>query len=355
LLNTYFIEMLGSTVLSRRDFALGLVAFSLGKAVGLSEDGTRQWVQEILSLWQWTCREKLNIAPEPLAWLIIYDETRAWHINPEVRLLPPRHKALGKLRFAGKPYDTYQLINHGKLWVPSGTPLDLKAQAATMVYDHDTKPFFISASVAYQQRAEKQSGNSDFRNFFTSLTLHELTHTRQLPQTMRQIGTLKAKYKFPSSLNDNLIEATFGSNPEFRKIVDEEKKHLVEAVMANSAAATAAEAAEALRKMRNRRKRFFVGEFEGWSEMEDVFLGLEGLAMWVQFQSSLKLAPAGTPWLNTLGLLSERTDAWSQSEGLGIFLAIDRLQKDWQPKFFGAEIPSPTSFLQTSIADRSST
>ena len=198
-----------------------------------------------------------------------------------------------------------------------GRPADVKAQAATMLYHDDTKPFFISASVGYQQRAQNQRGNSDFRNFFTGLTLHELTHTRQLPQAMRQIDTLRAKYKFPSSLDDNLIEATFASNSEFRKMVDEEKRQFARAVMASDAAAVAAEAAEGLRKMENRRKRFFVGEFEGWCEMEDVFLGLEGLAMWVQLQSSLKLAPAGTPWLNTLDLLSKRTDALSQSEGLG--------------------------------------
>ena len=83
--------------------------------------------------------------------------------------------------------------------------------------------------------------------------------------------------------------------------------------------------------------------------MEDVFLALEGPGMWVQFQSAVRTAPQGQSRLDTLAQLAQRTDAWSQSEGLGLFLLIDRLSPGWQSKFFGDAVPSPVETLQQAL------
>ena len=75
--------------------------------------------------------------------------------------------------------------------------------------------------------------------------------------------------------------------------------------------------------------------------------------MWEQYKTALRLAPAGQAWPDTLRKLSERTDAWSQSEGLGLFLLIDRFCPGWQARFFGGVLPSPIQVLgQALLVDR---
>jgi hypothetical protein len=69
---------------------------------------------------------------------------------------------------------------------------------------------------------------------------------------------------------------------------------------------------------------------------------MEGTAMLVQFQHARRTA-SGQPWQRTLHVLAQRTDSWSQSEGLGLFLVIDRLNPKWPARFFSNATPPPSA------------
>jgi hypothetical protein len=163
------------------------------------------------------------------------------------------------------------------------------------------KPFFLMGTPRFQGRALKTTETEDFRKFLIGLALHELAHTRQLPHVVAQIKRLQGQYRYPDSVDDNMIQTAFEGNAEFKSVYKEELKQLSAAVLETDIGRARVEAAEALRMIERRRERFFVGGYKGWSEMEDVFLALEGSAMWVQFQSALRMAPTGQPWLETVG------------------------------------------------------
>jgi hypothetical protein len=76
---------------------------------------------------------------------------------------------------------------------------------------------------------------------------------------------------------------------------------------------------------------------------------MEGLAMWVQYRTARERAPSGEEWLKTLITLSERHDAWSQEQGLGLFLLIDRLVPGWQARFLAPDFPSPFTVLREAV------
>ena len=109
---------------------------------------------------------------------------------------------------------------------------------------------------------------------------------------------------------------------------------------------------EALLVSQRRKDRFFVGDKEGYSSLEDIFLAMEGLAMWVQYRTARERAPSGEEWLKTLITLSERHDAWSQEQGLGLFLLIDRLVPGWQARFLAPDFPSPFTVLREAVGRR---
>jgi hypothetical protein len=155
------------------------------------------------------------------------------------------------------------------------------------------------------------------------------------------LNQLRAKYRIPESLDDNVIEAAFSGNEEYRRMYDEERAHLSKAILEEDSEVSKQEVANALAVATARRERFFVGDYEGWSALEDAFLALEGSAMWVQFHSARELAPPGEPWFDTLIQLSRQTGAWSQEEGLALFLLMERFQPDWPALYFTPSAPPP--------------
>jgi hypothetical protein len=66
--------------------------------------------QDLLSMqktaddWEYICRNELHIEHGTLPWIIFYDSVTAWHINPEVAVLPAHKKLASSLRFAGVDY-----------------------------------------------------------------------------------------------------------------------------------------------------------------------------------------------------------------------------------------------------------
>ena len=75
--------------------------------------------------------------------------------------------------------------------------------------------------------------------------------------------------------------------------------------------------------------------------------------MWVHYQVARDHAPAGEDWRQTAISLSEGTAAlWSQEEGFGLLLLIDRLVPGWQARFLAPDFPSPFAVLREAIRKR---
>jgi hypothetical protein len=317
---------------------------------------TLAWIQEVLDNWERACRRDLHVSAEPLPWIIFYDDTQAWHLKPDERMLPPHKESSVSLRFAGRTYALIQVAHQGdRLWTPGreAIKIDLaKPRSAAMPYDNDQKSFFIAPLPALYHRLARADQASNLDELFLGLTAHELTHTRHLVYGAQQIKRLRARYKLPESLDDNIIEQEFGANDEYKRLYDEERKLMMSAIMAVDLADRRRKVEQVLASARKRKERFFVGDKGGYSDLEDIFLAMEGMAMWVQYRTARERAPAGEDWLKTLIKLSEQTGAWSQEEGLGLFLMIDRLVPDWQKRFLAPDFPSPFAVLREAIGKR---
>jgi hypothetical protein len=308
---------------------------------------TLRWMQTVLVRWEQTCRRHLNLPPEPLPWIVFYDDRHAWHVNPESKMLPERRRLSASLRFAGRRYPLFELETTSGLWLPDGEVLPVKAEGVTKPYAQHQK---VYAQMALPALWWKEHGQDSIPvEHLYSEALHELTHTRQMTSAMQQITVLQARYHFRNGLDDDIIERTFGGNDEYRKLYEQEKAQLMQAVMAPDLESCRRAVAIMLETVTKRQQRFFRGEHDGWAAIEGVFLALEGSAVWVQAQMALDHAPAGQDWKQTLTSLAPFNALWSQEEGGGLFFVIDRLVPDWQARYFGSEMPSPFAVLRAAV------
>lgn len=77
--------------------------------------------------------------------------------------------------------------------------------------------------------------------------------------------------------------------------------------------------------------------------MEEAFpLMEEGMGRGVHHRHALRVAPAGQPWMETMGALASVTDSWSQNLGNGLFLLIERFVQRWSDRYFSESSPPPS-------------
>jgi hypothetical protein len=283
-------------------------------------------MQTVLNAWATACQRHLRTRLEPPPWTIFYDGRNAWHLNPETARLPAHAPAPTTLTFAGKRLPPLlRVVNDKNLWVPDREALPLKIVAVAMPFAKDQKSVIVIPLPSLYRTVAGADQAKILDELFLGLAIHEFTHTRQLVAAAQRINRLRTKYRLPDSLDDNIVETAFGKNEAYKRFYVKEKEHLSRAVLAANPQDCQREIRQALAISQQRRERFFVGDKNGWAELEDIFLAMEGVAMWTQFQITRDRAPRGEDWLKTLVTLSARHDSWSQEEGLALFLLIDRL------------------------------
>jgi hypothetical protein len=329
--------------------ALGLVACVAAVAAEIDKP-TLAWTQAVVDRWEVACRKYLHVAPHPLPWIIFFDDRSSWHLNPDKSELPGHTPLRAAVKFAGRDHEVVQVEHReGRLWVPGRDALPVKAGGATMPYYDDRRVFFELALPSLWRKESGSAPSRDLDELILGLALHELTHTRQMVDVSRRIEAMRSRHKLPESVNDNLIENTFSKIPDYKKIWDEEWAHLSRALLADDASGMRDAITEVLAASERRKARFFVGDYQGWSELEDIFLAMEGVAMWVH-RMARDHAPPGESWQQTAGVLFTRGDAWSQMEGLALFLLIDRLVPGWQARFLAPGFPSPFAVLREAVS-----
>jgi hypothetical protein len=348
-----------------RSFAPGLWCIVLASVVLAPATGAAQqkldqptlvWMQAVLDNWEAACRRELRIPAKPLPWIIFYDEDMAWHLHPETRWLPPHEVSAHSLRFTGEAYPLVRVAHRsGKVWVPDREllPVDVaKPRVATMPYDNERNSFFIAALPGLFHKLAGPDQARHLDELFLGLAAHELTHTRQLVYAMAQIRRRRLRYKLPERLDDNIIQLEFGARDDYKRLYEEEGELLTRAILASDLDDVRRAARQALLVSQKRKERFFVGGKDGYSDLEDIFLAMEGLAMWVQYRTARERAPSGEEWLKTFITLSERHDAWSQAEGLALLILIERLAPGWHARFLAPDFPSPFTVLQEAVRRR---
>ncbi len=184
---------------------------------------------------------------------------------------------------------------------------------------------------------------------FLGITIHELTHTRQLPFVLPQLVDLDKKDK-RESLNDNTVEEIFSKDERYKKFYFDENARLWNAVFMTNDDSCVAEIRQVLKITDMRKREFFTGDNASLAQADEIFLSLEGSAMWAQHRIMMKNAPNPNQ-RDLLSWLVQQSPAWSQERGLVLFLLIDRFSADWKKLFFGKELPPATAYL-TKILDK---
>ena len=343
----------------KRTFAIGVIALSgwvarpqtidpASLVCPLTDTDTR-WIQGLLDDWKRASREFLQIDPDPLPRMVLFNASCEWHLGNDVSDAPGVEDLDTSLRFAGGSSPVRARSHDGTIRLPNGSRIPAEIIAVAMPGAAGRDAFLVLALPELWRRHPRASQDPHLAIRIPSVALHEMIHTRQLPDLRHRVRAIGERFDLPARLDDDVVEGRFGDSPEYRRMFIAERDLLFAAVAESDLNRSIRLAAEAISIAQRRRERFFVGSDELYAELEGLFLNMEGLAEWVRFKSH-KADPA---WPHAdaeiIAFLRGPDNSWSQDEGLALTLLLDRIVPDWKRKMLSPAMPSPLELLREAV------
>ena len=294
------------------------------------------WLKRALSNWQWAEARILRLPPSRLPEIVAVDAVCQANAMPKpdqpIRWRARRH--------------------NGKVSLPDGHAAPVGVMSFAAPGGADAASGFFVMSMPTVWRKAGVTSELGLETLMEGVLLHEMTHTRQFPAVNRALQDVTRRYNLPDDINDDSIQARFGGDPAYVRGWQAETDLLYAAAAAPTDAQSRQLAGEALAAMRARRSRWYVGADEQWRDLDDIFLQMEGLGQWVIYKFYVDgrrriYAPAVA-----LQAVRRGRKQWSQEEGLGLMLVVDRLVPDWRRRVF-SERPTYADALLEAAATSS--
>ena len=301
-----------------------------------------KWIEETLRLWEKTRKDALLLSAEKLPWIVLFDESCVWHVNPEISAIKSANPQTVKTSFNRKLIDVYLLKHDGKIRLPNGEEIPAQLMSFASSYDERKKSFMVSAMPAVWRKAPNLKDEKNLDALVRSVFVHEMTHT-QHRNFYARLDEIEKQLAGVENFNDDLIQNTFGTQDAFRRAFETEHDLLYRAVAETDISRKRELAKKALDSIQSRRRQFFADKTAVYGEIEEIFLSMEGAANWAAYKSLMK---QGLSEADALKTIRGKGKFWTQDEGIALFLVIDfLLPAKWQKKAFGARASSVIELL----------
>jgi hypothetical protein len=302
-----------------------------------------QWICRWFDAWELTATEILHIGSAPAFDMVFFDTKCVYTTSAVSGAGAP---AVAGPALMGRKLTWRTKAHGGTITQPNGEtlPVQLMSFAAG---DPKTGPFFVmSAPEIWEQTLGPQTDGTDF----TPVFLHEFAHVRQVGAGgLKAIGPIEASWKFKEEFDDDVVQEHFQSNEEYVKAFTEERDLLFRAAAAESAADVRSYATEALKMMKARHARWFVGDEAVFAALDSVWLSLEGAGQWTGYAWLQHAKGGGLTAQQAIDKMRGRKRRWSQDEGFGLFLVVDRLLPAWPSLVFNQPSIGAVELLERAI------
>lgn len=275
--------------------------------------------------------------------MIFFDSRCTWHVSPDRKVLKGASAVPHKLKFRGRRIAIASVLHGGAVTLPDGKQVPAQPLAFTSVYNKN-RTFFIVA-LPELWRPQWKPTDPKLEEFFLGVSAHELAHTTQIAELSRRAAALSETATLPENFNDDVLEERWKTNAEYLALFERERDLFFDAAAEKDDARARTLACEALDLVQQRHERFFTGVDEVYRTVDGLFLNLEGVGSWVQYEMARR-DPANFTAEQQILDTKGRGTSWSQGEGLALLMLIDRFVPRWQRRLLAPELASPLTVLR---------
>jgi len=230
--------------------------------------------------------------------------------------------------------DDWESASHkGAVPLPDGNTLPPRVTSFASPYNGDRRAF-LAMALPTVWAAGGVTSTLGLETLMTAVFVHEMTHTRQFYDFAPRLAEATSRYNLPDDLDDDAVQTRFETVPAFSAGIAAERELLFRAAAAADPSVARDLARRARTRIDARRASYFVGDDIRYTELEDLFLTMEGIAQWASYRWLIHPQGGGHVAPATLDAFRRGGRRWSQDEGLALFLVIDRLVPDWRARAF---------------------
>lgn len=222
----------------------------------------------------------------------------------------------------------------GTVILPDGN--EMAAVVTSFTSADDERAFFVMSTPSVWRTGGVDGGPLGLETLMVAVMLHEVSHVAQSPTYGVQVTELQRRFSLPESFGDDSLQARYEDEEAFGTSVVRETELFFQAAATADDVAAYRLARGARDLMRARADQWYTDEDAFWREGEDIWLTFEGSGQWVGYQWLTSDHGADVPPSVALEGFGRRSKWWSQNEGLGIVLTLDRLgDSSWKRHAFG--------------------
>ncbi len=322
------------------------VVYPLGPSCDLK--AATEWIDGWFEAWELTSKEILHLSHAPAPAILFYDASCVYTTSAKAS---GTSDVLEGPALLETPLPWRALPHDGTITLPDSTevPVQLMTFASP---DGEGGSYFIMAAPDFWAAAGVDNEVLGRSRALTAVFLHEFAHTRQIPFFQDVIAPIGESWVFPEELSDDVVQERFGSDSAYVAAYQVERDLLFRAALADSISQVRALAAEALAMMRTRQARWFTGENEVFTLLDDAFLSLEGAGQWTGYAWLTHPNGGGVQADVAMEQMRGRKQSWTQDEGLALFLVLDRLLPNWPALVFGTRSAGAVQLLEQAVGER---
>lgn len=285
---------------------------------------TRAWTAQALESWDRLDRERLRLSHPVTPIITLFDQECAYTLTPD---------GGGDFQVGARRYRTAGQSHDGSIGLPDGGSVPARRLAFASPVSNGGM-FFIMALPALWRADTAEARDPDLLAMV--VFMHEFAHSQQADGLGERIDGLLAS-GLSEDANDDVVQDLFGARPGYEAEYGAERDLFYQAAEAAEPDAARALLARAAERMAARRARWFTGDEALYAEADDVFLTLEGTGNWAAWTWLTDPRGGGLTPADATAFVRGGRGRWSQDEGLGVMLALDRLTPDWPALAFGPD------------------
>ncbi len=296
--------------------------------------GDAAWVERALSAWRYSAREITGIGRVEGFEAILFDHacvlTSADALNTETA--------------------HWNAALHGDA-VPLPGGEEVPAGVVSFATAEQGRAFLVMSAPSVWRAGGVDNPGIGLETMMVAVLLHEGSHVAQVQTYGARIGRIAEANHLPDDFNDDSIQRRFESDAGFAASVQRETDLFYEAAAAPDDATARRLAGEARALMQARMQRFYTGADAYLAEAEDVWLTMEGSGQFAGYRWLVDPQGGAAPADLASPNFARRSRWWSQNEGLGVFLALERIAgPGWRRVVYGGGERTALQLLDAALA-----
>ena len=307
-------------------------------------------VNRWFSGWDLVSRKIFRIKTSTPVEFVFFDEKYVYSTS---NVTIPNGEKIKDIKFTGKTLSWKKALHNNSITLPDKQIVQVGLMSFAGEIPNESKAFFVMPLMSFWEKTRVKSDELGLRNLTTGVFIHEFSHSQQMEAFGKKVSRYEKTNSFETELSDNIVQDIFGKNNSYVELFKKESDTFFLAFKAEEKSVKNIMTINGLDLLKTRRKQFFTEKYQVFSELDDLFLTMEGIGQFAMY--AWLIHPKGGNRSSEKAIAGVRRGGkqWSQDEGFILFLLLDSYDKPekWAKDFFGTKTLNVTDLLrQYSVA-----